>query len=335
MKKGLLALVMFSTISFAQAQQNCSELFISEYVEGWSNNKALEIYNPTPNAIDLSQYIVIRFNNGSTSATSSNSVQLTGTIQPYSTHVGVLDKRDENGTGQEAPVWDSLQAKADAFYSPVYNTNNTWYWNGNDAIALAKGSASNPTAATVVDIFGKIGEDPGEGWTTQFPFTGTNGVNVTKDHSLIRKPGILKGETNVTISFFNPLFEYDSIPPVVVRLDDQGNIVYGQSGNPILDGNWSTLGWHTCNCETLNTPVNAKQEEPVLYPNPSNGLIYVKNAENVQSVEVVNALGQTIQSVDNSGKTLLKFDLSASKGVYLIRLTHTDGSSSLKRVVIK
>ncbi len=28
-------------------QTNCSDLFISEYVEGWFNNKALELYNPT------------------------------------------------------------------------------------------------------------------------------------------------------------------------------------------------------------------------------------------------------------------------------------------------
>ncbi|HBR56725.1 MAG TPA: deoxyribonuclease I, partial [Blastocatellia bacterium] len=30
-----------------------SELFISEYIEGSSNNKALEIYNGTGSAIDL------------------------------------------------------------------------------------------------------------------------------------------------------------------------------------------------------------------------------------------------------------------------------------------
>ena len=33
--------------------QDCTELFISEYVEGSHNNKALEIYNPTDTDIDL------------------------------------------------------------------------------------------------------------------------------------------------------------------------------------------------------------------------------------------------------------------------------------------
>jgi hypothetical protein len=333
MKKGLLSLALFFAAGITQAQ-DCSELFISEYVEGFSNNKALEIYNPTASPINLGQYIVIRFSNGSTTANASYAVQLEGTIQPYSTHVGVLDKRDENGTGQEAPVWDSLQAKADAYYSPVYNTNSTWYWNGNDAIVLAKGLASDPMNSQLVDIFGKIGEDPGTGWTTAFPYTG-NGVDVTKDHSLIRKPSILKGETNLTISFFNPLAEYDSIPPVVVRLDEQGNIVYSQAGNSILDGNWSTLGSHTCNCETLNTATLTNNEEAVIYPNPSNGIVYIKHAEAVKSIEVVNALGQTVMTIENNNKSLVKIDLSANRGVYLVRFVNDDQSSSLKRVVIK
>ena len=63
MKKNLLLLSFFTaTFSFAQ---NCSQLFISEYVEGSGNNKALEIYNPTASAIDLSGYRIERFSNGS------------------------------------------------------------------------------------------------------------------------------------------------------------------------------------------------------------------------------------------------------------------------------
>lgn len=326
-------MALFFIAGSAQAQ-NCTELFISEYVEGWSNNKALEIYNPTASPINLSQYIVIRFSNGSTTATSTYAVQLTGTIAPYSTHVGVLDKRDENGTGQEAPVWDSLQAKADAFYSPVYNTNSTWYWNGNDAVVLAKGLASDPMNAQVIDIFGKIGEDPGIGWSTAFPYTG-NGVVVTADHSLIRKPNIMKGETNPTISFFNPLAEYDSIPPVIQRLDEEGNPVFGTGGNPILDGNWASLGSHQCDCAPLSVGQNTKIQEPVLYPNPSNGIVNIKFAEGVKTIEVVNALGQTVQTIENNSKTLVKIDLSGSRGVYLIRMVTEDNLSSLKRVVIK
>ncbi|MBL7889336.1 MAG: hypothetical protein JNL24_07280, partial [Bacteroidia bacterium] len=51
MKKLLLSVFAFASAIIANAQ--CTDLIISEYVEGTSNNKALEIFNPTPNAISL------------------------------------------------------------------------------------------------------------------------------------------------------------------------------------------------------------------------------------------------------------------------------------------
>ena len=38
--------------------QDCSDLFISEYVEGPAQNNAIEIYNPTSSSIDLSGYSI-------------------------------------------------------------------------------------------------------------------------------------------------------------------------------------------------------------------------------------------------------------------------------------
>lgn len=58
-----LALVIaLPTLAHAQ----CDDIFISEYVEGWSNNKAIELYNPTDAAIDLSDYRLERYSNGAT-----------------------------------------------------------------------------------------------------------------------------------------------------------------------------------------------------------------------------------------------------------------------------
>jgi hypothetical protein len=324
MKKGLLFVTtLISGLSFGQAS-DCSELFISEYCEGWSNNKALEIYNPTNQTVDLSQYFVARYNNGSTSntsgATASIAIQLTGTVAPYSTHVGVLDKRDPMGTGQEAPIWDSLQIRADEFYCPVYADSYAFYWNGNDAVVLAKGNASDIANAIIVDIFGKIGEDPGTGWSSAFPYTGA-GTVVTADHSLIRKPSIKKGETNPVISFFNPLLEYDSIPAVV----DIGGQLYG---------NWFTLGEHSCDCEPAVIDENTVENVKV-FPNPSNGVVYVKNIGPFENIEIVNALGQKIYSSSINGKSILSIDLSENKGVYFIRLSNESGDQIAKRVVIK
>jgi hypothetical protein len=61
--------------------QDCSDLFFSEYIEGTGNNKVLEVYNPTENAIDLSLYVIRRYSNGSPLPTEE--LNLSGMIQPY------------------------------------------------------------------------------------------------------------------------------------------------------------------------------------------------------------------------------------------------------------
>ena len=47
----------------------CTDLFFSEYVEGTGNNQALGIYNPGGNIVDLTQYVIFRFDNGAMMAT--------------------------------------------------------------------------------------------------------------------------------------------------------------------------------------------------------------------------------------------------------------------------
>ena len=352
MKKPLLALFIF--ISSATFAQNCSDLFISEYVEGWSNNKALEIYNPTNQAIDLSGYFVARYSNGSNSATVANSVQLSGTVNAHDVYVAVIDKQDPNGTGQEAPVWDSLQAKADGFYCPVYTVSNAFYWNGNDAVLLAKGTLPadpntviNPTNVSgfaFVDIFGKIGENPADetgsaagnqgAWSTAFPYSTGQGVLVTKDHSMIRKSTIEAG-TVTPVSFFDPLLEWDTIPAVVVRLDENGDTLFGTSGNPILDGNWNSLGVHDCSCNPAG--VNEIESKSIfVYPNPSNGVVNLNLNAQVNALDIINAFGKTIQRLENLNQVeKMQLELSKLHGIYFIRFEKQNGQIETKRVIFK
>lgn len=352
MKRILFSLSFFTSL-FAGAQ-DCAKIFISEYVEGWSNNKALEIYNPTSASIDLSQYFVARYSNGSNTATVANSVQLSGTIAPYDVHVAVLDKRDPSGTGQEAPIWDSLNVRGDGFYSPVYNTSNAFYWNGNDAVLLAKGTLpADPTKVinstnipnfAIIDIFGKIGENPANeagtsagndgAWSTQFPYSTGLGVLVTKEHSMIRKPTIKKGViTNP--SHFNPLLEWDTIPAVVVRLNENGDTLFGTSGNPILDGNWFSLGEHDCACNPVSVK-ETKEDVISIYPNPSEGVFYIKSEGNIQSVRILNAFGQTVGNYSNlNNKVLYQIDLSSESGLFLIQIINNKGERTTRKVILK
>jgi hypothetical protein len=339
MKKALLFFGLLASTAYAQ---DCSKIFISEYVEGWSNNKALEIYNPTNQTINLSEYFVARYSNGSASATVANAVQLSGTIAPYDVFVAVLDKQDPAGTGQEAPVWDSLQVRADGFFAPVYDVSNSFYWNGDDAVMLAKGTLSstptdNITTATgfqIIDIFGKIGEDPGTAWTTTAPYNTGVGVGVTVDHSLIRKSTVLKGVTTQVTSF-NALAEYDSIPAVTYLVDGNGDTIESQAGNPILFGNWFSLGEHDCGCDPLAVdPIT--QEELIVYPNPSlDGVVYVKGASTIREIQVINALGQLISRQTNAANAQMTLRLGADRGVYILRLVDQSGAVTSKRVVVK
>lgn len=318
MKKTLLILTtVIGSMTFAQ---DCSDLFISEYVEGWSNNKALEIYNPTANPIDLSQYVVIRYSNGSTTATGANAIQLTGTVAAYDVYVATLDKTDPLGTGQNAPIWDSLQIRTDGYYCPDYNTSNAFYWNGDDAVALAKGVANTPGSWVLVDVFGKIGEDPGSAWTSTAPYNGP-GDELTKDHSLIRKSTVLKGVTNPVITSFNALAEYDSIPAVI----DINGMTYG---------NWESLGSHDCGCNPL--AVNEISLNNVsIFPNPSNGYFYIKGINDFTTINVVNSLGQNVKVINNNSKSIVKLSMDAYKGVYFVKLTSKNGEVITKRIIVK
>lgn len=345
MKKALLFVSLFTLgSSFAQ---DCSKIFISEYVEGWSNNKALEIYNPTSQTIDLSDYFVSRYDNGSQDATLLNSVQLQGTIAPYGVYVAALDKRVPGGTGQEAPLWDSLRVKANGFYSPDYTVNKTFYWNGNDAVVLFKGKlpTNQPLSYNItsivpsvvpIDAVGKVGENPGPntGWSTQAPYNNNAGVVVTVDHSLIRKSGIKKGVANPT-QIFNPLAEWDSIPAVTILLNANGDTIKSNAGAPIKFGNWASLGKHTCDCAPAELSVakltNFQME---VFPNPSaNGTFNITSSHVIKTMDVYNSLGQVVKSVKVNAATST-LNLGNAPGLYIVKIETSEGVAT-KRLIVK
>lgn len=223
-----------------------TDLIISEYVEGWSNNKAIEIYNPTSSAINLKNYRLVRYSNGADVPPAANDwliVLPDVSLEPYKTYVCVIDKRNPNGTQQEAPVWDALQDRADVFLCPDYNTSKTLYHNGDDAIALEK------TDGTLVDLFGRWGAPrPAEAavggsesrlrcWTDTAPYFTGVGVGITADHTLYRRANVLNGVT-ANPAMFNPLLEWDSL-----------------SANT-----FNYLGWHKCDAAPANeTPKYEKE----------------------------------------------------------------------------
>ncbi len=137
MKKPLLIIFAMFT-SMAIFSQECSDLFFSEYVEGSANNKAVEIYNPTDNDVDLSLYTVRRYSNGSPVFT--DEVPLSGTILSKDVVVVTNGQTDsvwvENGGYWSLPIDQELYDKGDIHGSGLYPT--AMYFNGNDALHFRK-----------------------------------------------------------------------------------------------------------------------------------------------------------------------------------------------------
>lgn len=110
--------------AFAQQQEvTYSDLIISEYVEGSSFNKAIEIYNGTSADVDLSAYTLQKQQDGN--GDYGNALALSGTLASGMTYVIV------NHQCTESDLLDQADLKSE---SQVVN------FNGNDAVALFKGS---------------------------------------------------------------------------------------------------------------------------------------------------------------------------------------------------
>ena len=73
----------------------------------------------------------------------------------------------------------------------------------------------------------------------------------------------------------------------------------------------------------------------ILFPNPTSGLVYLKNAENIQSIQLISALGQQIFSNPYSNNPLIVLDLTGNKGVYILKITMKNNSQVIKRVILK
>ncbi|MDB4087999.1 hypothetical protein N9544_00060 [Flavobacteriales bacterium] len=104
----------------------CTELFISEYIEGSSNNKALEFYNPSALTIDLTQYKIVIFR------ASNDTISLTGSVASGDVHV----------LSHPSAALTGITSNSDVT-GPIY-------FNGDDRIELLKGDV-------VIDRLGNIG----------------------------------------------------------------------------------------------------------------------------------------------------------------------------------
>lgn len=119
--------------------ESAGDILISEYIEGSSNNKAVELYNGTGREIDLSDYRLELYTNGKT------------TVQNTQTFEGIKLADGQTLVLVHALANQALQSKGNM-------TSSVVNFNGDDVLLLKQGDQ-------VIDSFGQLGYDPGEAWT--------------------------------------------------------------------------------------------------------------------------------------------------------------------------
>ncbi len=151
------------------APQVCSSLFFSEYVEGSSYNKGVEIFNGTGENVNLTGYEIRIYRNGSDRF--DRQIPLTG----------ILANQDVYVVGHSSAVFnaDLKTGKLD--------------FNGDDGVALVYGGV-------IIDFIGDTLGDPGTQWGA--------GVVSTKDNTLRRKSWVSIGNSHPEAPF-SPEMEWD------------------------------------------------------------------------------------------------------------------------------
>lgn len=158
-------------------------LFISEWGEGSSYNKYFEIFNPTNDTINLSNYAYARVNGDPT-------------------NIGVYEYWSDFDSGSAIlplDVFIVAHSSADSIIlanADMLVSGTTALSNGDDGLALVFGiEPTSPIAPdgityAILDWLGDWNGDPGQGWNI-------GSVNAaTRDHTIIRNCNIIQGDTS-------------------------------------------------------------------------------------------------------------------------------------------
>lgn len=155
----------------------CNSLLLSEYVCSSTYNRALEVVNASPNAVNLDEWSLALYPDGNSQPSITQA--LSGTLLPYETFVLT-----------HPAASPSLQSLASL-------SSGVCAFDGNDAVALLRNGA-------IVDVVGRIGENPLSGWSI--------GNFSTQNVSMRRDIAVAKPEGNWTQAQNGWLaFEADSL----------------------------------------------------------------------------------------------------------------------------
>lgn len=177
-------------VSVHRVAAQATDVFISEYIEGSSYNKAIELYNGTGVPVDLSEFTLELYANGSDSV--SNSMSFDAIVSDGDVYVIAHSSADP-----------AILAQTDTTSGSVLK------FNGDDAVALRKNGV-------LIDLIGEIGIDPGAEWGS--------GFLSTADNTLRRKSSVCVGSTTFSIETEWEGFATDTFDGLGAHYADCGGV---------------------------------------------------------------------------------------------------------------
>lgn len=356
-----------------------TELFFSEYNEGAhqmgqpyggtanssGNERALEIFNPTNNTVNLNPYSVRRYSNGDTfifqeeKVFRGNATVSTNSMSPRTTFVIACGQATLPAIVSAANQFCSPYTTDPATSSTVIVGGGPIYFSGDDAMALVRYPTTAGTGTgVIVDLIGVIGERPqlqsclpGGNWSGTNPLdgTGTSAIFVASaNQSITRRATVQTGIRTIPAAQNVPA----SCPPARAvggyNIADEWTMYSTAFNGPNGASNpagqrYDQLGNHTDYTGPFGTyqavlsTLGKFDSNISVYPNPAHGTatVEIKDAK-VGSVTVLNNLGQRISAeAKGQGQEKLQLNISALKpGLYFVQILSADGQTKIYKELV-
>lgn len=234
---------------------------------------------------------------------------------------------EDTPTSQHSPIigwaWDGNPIYGPYGYSSAMDANS-----GTTRMTSSYQLRTMSDRTTLAD--GSTSVPPGPSDFSTFPLG-----NYIQDYEYVSGLGTLdeyNGRNCVTPEFPGGTYAY------FTTIDNSGDPVFPYYigieyyGDPIMDNNTSTVT-PSSSCTQYNGALNLKETtsfELEMYPNPTEGVVYISTTETIQSVKMFNSVGQLVDC--DYGHGVIRMN-DLPNGTYQLQITDINGKRINKRII--